>query len=126
VTHYSATWLTQHRIQLWVTYQPASRYGLFQAIEFGWLIALSAILIAATVALIRRAPRDRKRAPMTASAAARPVRRALRVGLVWNAIRQHRLALIGLAIVFAGFGLRLALTGIRCTLPMPSILRGTA
>jgi hypothetical protein len=54
VTHHSAAWLTQHHIQLWVTYQPASRYGLFQAIEFGWLIALSAILIAATVALIRR------------------------------------------------------------------------
>ena len=49
---------------------------------------------------------------MTVPAAARAVRRARRVDLGWNAVRQHRLALIGLAIVFAGFGLRLALTGI--------------
>lgn len=32
--------------------------------------------------------------------------------LTWNAVRQHRLALIGLTIVFAGFGLRLVLTGL--------------
>ncbi|HUZ55387.1 MAG TPA: hypothetical protein VMU94_23020 [Streptosporangiaceae bacterium] len=38
------------------------------------------------------------------------VRRARRVDLGWNTMCQHRLALIGLAIVFAGFGLRLALT----------------
>jgi hypothetical protein len=43
---------------------------------------------------------------------ASPVRRARRADLAWNAARQHRLALVGLAIVFAGFGLRLALTGI--------------
>jgi hypothetical protein len=38
----------------WATYQPASRYALFQWIEFGWLAALSALLIAATVVLVRR------------------------------------------------------------------------
>ena len=54
VTHHSAAWLTRHQIQLWVTYQPGSRYGLFQLIEFGWLIALSVILIAATVVMIAR------------------------------------------------------------------------
>ncbi len=54
VTHHSAAWLTLHHIKLWVTYQPASRYGLFQAIEFSWLIAISAILITATAVLIRR------------------------------------------------------------------------
>ena len=37
-----------------MTYQPASRFGLFQVIEFGWLIVLAAILIAATAVLIRR------------------------------------------------------------------------
>jgi hypothetical protein len=51
---HAASWFRLHHIQLWVTYQPGSRYGLFQVIEFGWLIALSAILIAATIVLIRR------------------------------------------------------------------------
>ena len=54
VTHHSAAWLARHHIQLWVTYQPGSRYGLFQLIEFGWLIVLAAILITATAVLIRR------------------------------------------------------------------------
>ena len=49
-----ASWFRLHHIRLWVTYQPASRFGLFQVIEFGWLIVLAVILIAATVALIRR------------------------------------------------------------------------
>ncbi len=49
-----ASWFRLHHIRLWVTYQPGSRYGLFQVIEFGWLIALAAILITATAVLIRR------------------------------------------------------------------------
>ena len=49
-----ASWFRPHHIQLWVTYQPGSRYGLFQVIEFGWLIVLAAILITATAVLIRR------------------------------------------------------------------------
>ena len=54
VAHHSAAWLTLQHIQLWVTYQPASRHALFQAIEFSWLIALTVILVAATAFLIRR------------------------------------------------------------------------
>jgi ABC-2 family transporter protein len=49
-----ASWFRLHHIQLWVTYQPGSRFGLFQVIEFGWLIVLAAILITATAVLIRR------------------------------------------------------------------------
>ncbi|HEX9518166.1 MAG TPA: hypothetical protein VF940_18530 [Streptosporangiaceae bacterium] len=54
IAHHSAGWFRLHHIQLWVTYQPASRYYLFQYIEFGWLIGLSLLLMAATVVLIRR------------------------------------------------------------------------
>jgi hypothetical protein len=54
ISHHSSDWFRLHHIQLWVTYQPASRYALFQHIEFGWLIALSVILIAAAAVLIRR------------------------------------------------------------------------
>jgi len=49
-----AAWYRLHHIKLLVTYQPASRYGLFQLIELGWLVAASAVLIAATAVLIRR------------------------------------------------------------------------
>jgi hypothetical protein len=50
----SLTWLSQHHVVVWATYQPASRYFLFQWIELGWLAALSALLVAATIVLIRR------------------------------------------------------------------------
>ncbi|HEX9030517.1 MAG TPA: hypothetical protein VF834_01645 [Streptosporangiaceae bacterium] len=50
----SAAWFRAHHVGMWVTYQPGSRYGLFDVIEFGWLAALSVILVAATVVLIRR------------------------------------------------------------------------
>jgi len=46
--------LDQHGYTLWASYQPASRFWPFQFIEGGWLFALSAILIAATVWLVRR------------------------------------------------------------------------
>ena len=49
-----ASWFRLHHIRLWVTYQPPDRYGLFKVIEFGWLVAAAAILIAATAVLIRR------------------------------------------------------------------------
>jgi hypothetical protein len=39
---------------LLTTYQPASRFWTFQWIEVGWLFALSLILIASTVWLVRR------------------------------------------------------------------------
>jgi hypothetical protein len=46
-------WLTAHHIKVWITYQPASRFGTFQLIEFGWLIAASAALLTAALVLAR-------------------------------------------------------------------------
>jgi hypothetical protein len=50
VTNY----LTQHHYTQWWAYQPQSRFWSFQLIESGWLLALSLILMAATVWLVRR------------------------------------------------------------------------
>jgi hypothetical protein len=47
-------YLTQHGYTEWTSYQPASRFWPFQWIESGWLVALSVLLIAATVWLVRR------------------------------------------------------------------------
>jgi len=47
-------YLTQHGYTNWTSYQPASRFWPFQWIEGGWLLALSVLLIAATVWLVRR------------------------------------------------------------------------
>ena len=47
-------YLTQHGYTLWASYQPGSRFWPFQWIEGGWLLALSLILIAATIWLVRR------------------------------------------------------------------------
>ena len=52
--NHTATWFRLHHIQVWLTYQPGSRFFLFEWIEFGWLVALSAILIGVTVVLVRR------------------------------------------------------------------------
>lgn len=52
--HHPPAWFRLHHIQVLVTYQPGSRLMLFQYIEFGWLIVLSAILLAAALVLIRR------------------------------------------------------------------------
>jgi hypothetical protein len=49
-------YLTRHGYTLWTTYQPASRFWQFQWIEGGWLLALSVLLIAVTVWLVRRRP----------------------------------------------------------------------
>jgi hypothetical protein len=46
--------LTPHGYTQWTSYQPASRFWAFQWIEGGWLLALSVLLIAATVWLVRR------------------------------------------------------------------------
>ncbi|HEY2638727.1 MAG TPA: hypothetical protein VGI66_02415 [Streptosporangiaceae bacterium] len=46
--------MTQHGYTQWWSYQPAGRYGHFQLIEGGWLLALSLVLVAATVWMIRR------------------------------------------------------------------------
>ena len=47
-------YLINHGYTLWTRYQPASRFWPFQWIEGGWLLALSLLLIAATVWLVRR------------------------------------------------------------------------
>jgi hypothetical protein len=49
VLHY----LTRHGYTQWTSYQPASRFWPFQWIEGGWLLALSVLLIAATIWLVR-------------------------------------------------------------------------
>jgi ABC-type transport system involved in multi-copper enzyme maturation permease subunit len=46
--------LSPHGYTLWSSYQPGSRFWPFQWIEGGWLLALSALLIAATIWLVRR------------------------------------------------------------------------
>jgi hypothetical protein len=46
--------LSRHGYTQWSSYQPGSRFWPFQWIEGGWLLALSVLLIAATVWLVRR------------------------------------------------------------------------
>ena len=45
---------SQHGYTQWTSYQPASRFWTFQWIEGGWLLALSVLLIAATVWVVHR------------------------------------------------------------------------
>ena len=47
-------YLSAHHYTQWWLYQPVSRYWHFQLIEGGWLLALSLILVVATVWLVRR------------------------------------------------------------------------
>lgn len=51
-----AAWLRLHHIVVWITYQPASRYHVFQLIELGWLLAASALLAGGAIFLTRRRP----------------------------------------------------------------------
>ena len=46
--------MAQHGYTHWTSYQPVSRFWAFQWIEGGWLLALSVLLIAANVWLVRR------------------------------------------------------------------------
>ena len=46
--------VVRHGYTQWTSYQPASRFWPFQWIEGGWLLALSVLLIAVTVWLVRR------------------------------------------------------------------------
>jgi hypothetical protein len=46
----------RHGYTQWTSYQPASRFWPFQWIEGGWLLALSVLLIATTVWLVRHRP----------------------------------------------------------------------
>jgi ABC-type transport system involved in multi-copper enzyme maturation permease subunit len=47
-------WLTQHHYLNWVSYQPAGRYWVFQAIEGGGLLLLTLLLGVVTVWVVRR------------------------------------------------------------------------
>ena len=47
-------WLAQHGYTAWQSVQPASRFWQFQLTEGGWLLVVSAALIAGTVWLVRR------------------------------------------------------------------------
>ena len=47
-------WLTRLHDAFWVTYQPGSRYWLFQLILGGGTLLAALLLAAATIALIRR------------------------------------------------------------------------
>ena len=47
-------YLVRHGFTQWTSFQPASRFWTFQFIEGGWLLALSLLLIGATVWLVRR------------------------------------------------------------------------
>jgi hypothetical protein len=49
-----AQYLSQHGYTLLTSYQPGSRFRPLQWIEGGWLLALSVLLIAATIWLVRR------------------------------------------------------------------------
>ena len=49
-------YLLAHGYSQVTSYQPGSRYWVFQWIEFGWLTALSVLLIAITFWLLRRRP----------------------------------------------------------------------
>jgi hypothetical protein len=50
----ATAYLSAHHYTQWSAYQPESRFWHFQLIEGGWLLALSLILLAATVWLVRR------------------------------------------------------------------------
>jgi hypothetical protein len=50
----STTWFNQHHIAMMAVYQPTSRFWPLQWIEFGWLAALSLLLVVATMLIIRR------------------------------------------------------------------------
>jgi ABC-2 family transporter protein len=46
--------LSRHGYRWWTSYQPASRFWTFQWVESGWLLVFSALLILATIWLVRR------------------------------------------------------------------------
>jgi hypothetical protein len=50
----ATAYLAAHHYTQWTIYQPENRFWHFQLIEGGWLLALSVILLVATVWLVRR------------------------------------------------------------------------
>jgi hypothetical protein len=116
-------WLTAHHIKVWIAYQPASRFGTFELIEFGWLIAASAALLAAALVLVSHPAtlpslRGMIRLPVmtrpTLPAAFRsPPGRASRA---WAAWRPHRLTILIMLAGFAVSAIFLGVTGLRTRL----------
>jgi hypothetical protein len=53
-SEFIAQCLSQHGYAQWTRYQPSSRFWSFQLIEGGWLLALSLLLMGATVWLVHR------------------------------------------------------------------------
>jgi hypothetical protein len=49
----ASRWLSLHHYTFWVSYQPASRFCIFQGIEGAVLIGLAALLALATVRVVR-------------------------------------------------------------------------
>jgi hypothetical protein len=49
------TWYAARHVYFWLAYQPASRYWLFQFAELGVLVLVSALLVALTLRVARRA-----------------------------------------------------------------------
>ena len=49
-----SAWLTRLHDSFWVSYQPASRYWVFQLVLAGGTLLAAAALAVATIALIRR------------------------------------------------------------------------
>ena len=47
-------WLTRLHDSFWVSYQPASRYWIFQLVLAGGTLLAALLLAVATIALIRR------------------------------------------------------------------------
>lgn len=47
-------WLARHHYTYWVSYQPASRYWLFQSLEGGGLLLLALLIVGATVLTVRQ------------------------------------------------------------------------
>jgi hypothetical protein len=54
--HVALQCMVRHGYTQWTSYEPVSRFWPFQWIEGGWLLALSVLLIALTIWLVRRRP----------------------------------------------------------------------
>ncbi len=91
-------YLVQHGYRLWTTYQPAGRFWTFQWIEGGWLLALSALLIATNVWLVHRrsTPKRREHAGPSPNGGRRRSRRA--------AVTAGGVLAVGIAIAGCGGG----------------------
>ena len=54
LTKHPMTWLAQHHDSFWVSYQPASRFWMFEGVEAVVLVGIAVVLLRGTAILIRR------------------------------------------------------------------------